>query len=110
MGFLDALKSLFGGGTKQDTGGYWLYVRCQRCGEVIKTRLDLGNSLSSADEGGYVLNKTLMGRQHCFQRIEVTLKFDEGRNLVEREIVHGEFISAEEYEAAQKGQATAKQS
>jgi hypothetical protein len=73
-------------------------VRCQRCGEVIKTRLDLHNSLSRADEGGYVVNKTLMGRQRCFQRIEVTLKFDEDRHLVEREIMRGEFISAEEYD------------
>jgi hypothetical protein len=99
MGFLDSLKSLFAGGG-QDTGGYWIYVRCRRCGEVIKTRLDLRSSLSERDEGGYMINKTLMGNQQCFQRIDVTLIFDESRRLVEREIIHGEFITAEAYEAA----------
>jgi len=102
MGFLDSLKSLFAGGGGQATGGYWLYTRCRRCGEVIKTRLDLRNSLSSADGGGYVVHKTLMGNQRCFERIEVTLTFDDNRRLLEREIMHGEFITAEEFEAAQK--------
>lgn len=100
MGFLDSLKSLFAGGGA-DTEGYWIYVRCRRCGEVIKTRLDLRSSLSAGDEGGYILRKTLMGGQLCFQRIEVTLHFDENRRLVDREIAHGEFITAEEFEAAQ---------
>ncbi|MBN1994264.1 MAG: hypothetical protein JW953_16320 [Anaerolineae bacterium] len=101
MSFLDSLKSLFAGGRGGDAGGYWLYVRCGRCGEVIKTRLDLRNSLSAGDQGGYVVNKTLMGNQLCFQRIEVTLYFDDNRRLVKREINHGEFITAEEYEAVQ---------
>ena len=101
MGFLDSLKSLFAGGGGADTEGYWVYVRCRRCGEVIKTRLDLRSSLSTSDEGGYVVNKTLLGNQLCFQRIEVTLHFDENRRLIEQEIMQGEFITAEEFEAAQ---------
>lgn len=101
MGFLDSLKSLFSGMGGQDRDGYWVYVRCRRCGEVIKTCLDLRNSLSIRDEGGFIVRKTLMGSQHCFQRIEVTLIFDNNRQLVEREIMHGDFITAEEFEAAQ---------
>jgi hypothetical protein len=101
MGFLDSLKALFtGGGSAQDTSGYWIYARCRRCGELIKTRLDLRNSLSSADEGGYMVNKTLMGQGHCFERIEVTLKFDDNRRLVGQDITRGEFITAAEFEAA----------
>ena len=106
MGFLDSLKSLFSGGNA-GSEGYWIYVRCRRCGEVIRTRLDLRSSLSLADEGGYVVNKTLMGNQLCFQRIEVTLHFDESRRLVDKEIAHGEFISKEEFEAAQSEDNTA---
>ena len=103
MGFLDSLKSIFtaGGG---DGDALWVYARCKRCGEVIKTRIDLRSSLSIADAGGYVVNKTLIGgSQLCFQRIEVTLHFNENRQLVDREITFGDFITAEEYEAAQPG-------
>ena len=79
-----------------------VYVKCDRCGEVIKTRIDLHNDLSLADGGGYVVNKTLIGSQLCFERIEVRLTFDERRQLVDREISRGEFITAEAYEAAQR--------
>lgn len=79
---------------------YWVYVRCKRCNEVIKTRIDLENSLSPTDSGDYVTRKTLVGNQRCFERIEVTLHFNRGRKLVDRDISNGEFISAEEYQAA----------
>jgi hypothetical protein len=105
MGFLDSLKSLLSGAGGQDRDGYWIYVRCRRCGEVIKTCLDLRSSLSIRDEGGFIVRKTLIGRQHCFQRIEVTLIFDDNRQLVEREIAHGDFITAEEFEATQDNSA-----
>ncbi len=100
MNFFDWLKSLF---TNGDTGesSYWIYARCRRCGEVIKTRLDLKNDLSERDEGGYVVYKTLMGNQRCFERLEVTLTFDEKRVLLDRTISRGEFITAEEYQTCQ---------
>lgn len=101
MGFLDSIKSLFGGDTNAPrTAEYWIYVRCRRCGEVIKTRLDLANNLSELDEGGYIAQKTLVGSGLCFQRIEVTLNFDDQRRLIDQSAVGGEFITAEEYEAA----------
>jgi hypothetical protein len=100
MGFLDSLKSLFSGGAGQSKDDYWVYVRCRRCGELIKTRVDLLNHLSARDEGGYLTQKTLVGNQLCFQRIEVTLIFDENRRLVDREATGGDFITAEEFEGA----------
>ena len=100
MGFLDSMKSLLSGGGEQNKTGYYVYVRCRRCGEVIKTRIDMRNDLSRLEEGGFRVNKTLVGSQRCFERIEVTLTFDENRKLVDREIVRGEFITPEEYEAA----------
>jgi hypothetical protein len=100
MGFLDSMKSLLGGGGEQDETGYWIYVRCGRCGEVIKTRIDLHNDLSPREEGGYMVSKTLVGSQRCFERVEATLIFDENRRLIDREITHGDFIAAEEFEAA----------
>lgn len=99
MGFLDSVKSLLGGGEKQDESGYWVYVRCKRCGEPIKTRIDLRNELSPRDEGGFITRKTMVGSQRCFERIEVTLTFDQDRRLVDRQIAGGDFITAEEFEA-----------
>lgn len=100
MGFLDFLKSVVAGGQPQDNA-YWVYVRCRRCGEVIKTRINLSNDLSLNDEGGFVVNKTLIGgSQLCFERVEVSFTFDSNRQLIDREISRGDFISAEEYQAA----------
>ena len=102
MGFLDSLKSLFTGGGGSDESGYWVYVRCRRCGEAIRTRIDLRNDLSPNDEEGYTVSKTLVGDRRCFERIEVTLTFDENRRLLGQEIQRGDFISAKEFEAAQR--------
>jgi hypothetical protein len=98
MGFLDIFKPLFSGSEAQDKYGYLVYVRCNRCGEPIKTRIDLRNDLSAGDEGGFVVHKTLVGKGLCFERIQVTLEFGERRNLISEEIEGGEFITAEEYE------------
>jgi len=100
MGFLDSMKSLLGGGGGQDKTGYYVYVRCHRCGETIKSRINMRNDLSHLEEGGFVVNKTLVGSQRCFERIEVTLTFDDNRKPVDREIVRGEFINSEEFEEA----------
>jgi len=99
MGFLDAIKSVFSGGGSDNA--HWVYVRCNRCGETIKTRIDLRNDLSRQDDGGYIVKKVLMGSQRCFERIDVTLTFDDQRRITDRQIQRGAFISAEEYQAAQ---------
>ncbi|GAB4526718.1 MAG: hypothetical protein Kow0063_01220 [Anaerolineae bacterium] len=101
MGLLDSIQSLFrGSGGQGDGNARWVYVRCGRCGEAIKTRIDLRNDLSRLEGGGFVVNKTLVGSQRCFERIQVTLTFDDNYKVVGREIVRGEFITAEEFEAA----------
>ena len=107
MGFLDSIKSIFSGGGGQGDSGYWVYVRCRRCKEVIKTRVDLNNALDPQDEGGYMMRKTLVGNQLCFQRIEVTLIFDDNRRLIGQETENGDIISAEAYEAALSESSTA---
>ena len=99
MGFLDSLKTMFSG--QESAKEYWVYVRCKRCGELIKTRIDLQNHLSQSNDGGYVVNKTLVGSQRCFERIEVSLYFNPKRELVDQHITRGEFVTAEEYRASQ---------
>jgi hypothetical protein len=80
---------------------YTVTVQCNRCGEIISAPVDLRNDLSLDDDEdasskNYICRKGLMGRQRCFQQIEVTLHFDPDRNLIAREATGGKFIEADE--------------
>ena len=101
MGFLDGLKSIFSGsgGNSVDDNSLWLYVRCRRCKEVIKFRVDLRNDLSEDDDDGYTANKTVVGSNLCFERLEVTLNFDSQRRLIDQHVSRGEFVPEEAYDA-----------
>ncbi|HSQ16828.1 MAG TPA: hypothetical protein VLM83_03950 [Anaerolineales bacterium] len=79
-----------------------IYVKCKRCGEKISGRVDLWNELSPDYEDGtmsYHCRKVLMGSGTCFQKIEVVLRFDANRRLVDQEVAGGEAIEQEEFEA-----------
>lgn len=73
-------------------------MRCLRCKEIIRARIDLRNDLSAeyaAGPGGdvtYFCHKTLMGEGHCFQRVEVELTFDSKHRVINREISGGQFV------------------
>jgi len=90
MGFL---KKLFGGGgTSAGADFYTFTVQCERCNEGIEGRVNLSNDLSLDDEGGYLVRKVLMGSGRCFQQIEVTLKFDSSRQLLDTQVSGGKLI------------------
>jgi hypothetical protein len=90
MGFL---KKLFGsGGTSSGSDFYTFNVSCDRCGETVEGKVNMANDLSLSDEGGYHVRKVLMGGGRCFQQIEVTLKFDTSRKLLEKQINGGKFF------------------
>ena len=78
-----------------------IYVRGHRCKENLSTRINLNNDLSEKDEGGYLARKILVGtgKNRCFERVEVILHFDERKNLIDREISGGVFITAEAFES-----------
>ena len=84
----------------RDPAGYIIEVKCDRCQEIVRTRINLYNDLSlvGSDEindavsASYVCNKTLMGSGHCFQRIQVKLLFDQNRKLVGKQIEEGTFL------------------
>jgi hypothetical protein len=86
----------------RDSGRY-IYppsVQCNRCVEIIATPVDLRNDLSADyDEvtraDSYVCRKVLMGRQHCFQQIEVVLRFDGARKLLERQVTGVKIVETE---------------
>lgn len=90
------LKNLFGGGPQKAEKRYYVFrVRCKRCGEVIEGRVDLDNDLSLEYEDNsslYFGRKVLMGNSHCFQQIEVEMKFTSSRTLIDQEIKGGTFV------------------
>jgi hypothetical protein len=100
MDFFKKLSSFLTPTSRGEADAYWINARCNRCGEVVRSRVNLNNDLSPEYDGevlSYVCRKVLIGganksgEQRCFQQIEVWLKFDAGRKLVEREIRGGSF-------------------
>jgi hypothetical protein len=101
MSFLKKIASALSPQGAGDGDALWIYVRCDKCGEALKTRLDLRNDLSpdySAGTTSYAARKVIIGSQRCFQPIEVKLAFDVQRRVSSQEISGGQFISREEYE------------
>jgi hypothetical protein len=103
MDFLKRMGRMFSSSGSKDQVEYWLYVRCVRCGENLKVRINMRNDLSiEYSEGGgkptYFTRKVVIGEQRCYQPIEVKLTFDEHRKLIDRQISGGTFV--EEGEAA----------
>jgi len=92
---MDLLSKLFGGKTKSTQDKYFIFnVRCKRCGEIIEGRVDVDNDLSveyENDSETFHCRKVLMGdgKNLCYQRIEVCLRFDSRRNLVEHTVESG---------------------
>jgi hypothetical protein len=106
MSFLKKVASALSPKGTDEGHALWVYVRCDKCGETIKTHLDLRHDLTpNYDAEGrvadYTVRKVLIGSQRCFEPIEVKLTFDAQRRVVSREISGGRFISREEYESAE---------
>ncbi|MEW6405421.1 MAG: hypothetical protein AB1649_26820 [Chloroflexota bacterium] len=92
MGFL---QKLFSGPARPSSNLYNFSVKCNRCGETIEGRINLANDLSADYEGDREIlhvRKVLMGGGRCFQQIEVQMKFDTNRQLIEKEIQGGKFV------------------
>lgn len=94
MGFL---KKLFAAAPSDSRNIYPLVVKCNRCGEIIEGQVNLANDLSAGDgeegdAGGYYCRKLLMGKRRCFQQIEVQLRFNKDRQMVDRQVVGGQFV------------------
>jgi hypothetical protein len=82
---------------------YDVYVRCKKCGEVLKAHINLRNDLSIhySEEGKsdhYFTRKTIMGSKGCYAPIEIELRFNLKRGLLDQTIRGGEFLTEEEYQ------------
>lgn len=99
------LKKLFGGGTGSSDSGMYLYVRCDKCQEPIRIRINPANDLSPVyesdgdDPTGYEVTKEIMGNK-CFNLMHGTWRFNRARKKLDGEVEGGAEISREEYEAA----------
>ena len=70
-------------------------VKCNRCGETITGHVNLNNDLSPDYEGErevYFARKVLIGEGKCFQQVEVELRFDANKQLLEKQIHGGRFV------------------
>jgi hypothetical protein len=101
MDIFKRLAGLFTSPTPASSRGtfHTVSVKCARCGEVVDGRINLNNDLSyEDDESGegaastMVVRKVLVGNARCFQPIEVVLRFDTNRRLLDRKVTGGTFV------------------
>jgi hypothetical protein len=96
MGFLGKLKKLFAVGTTT-APMLEVVVRCDRCGEVVRSQINLHHDLSLRDDDGgriYFCRKGLVGggSTRCFQEVIVEYTFDANRRVIDRRIEGGRFV------------------
>ena len=98
MKLIKRLVNLFAGSSPNSA--YWITVQCGRCGEVIQTRIDLNNDLSAEygedqRETTYYCRKVLIGKKGCYLPVEIELRFDAGRKLIDKQVKGGKFVDGE---------------
>jgi hypothetical protein len=110
MSILDKIFGRQSGGKKPETSpsdkwAVFYYVRCAKCGEVIRVRLDRRNDFEQQfDENGhdevagYRVHKEVMGSGNCFKMMALEIKFDRGYREIEKSVRGGEFVTRENYE------------
>jgi hypothetical protein len=107
MRFLDKLRALIS--PQPRTARLQVAVRCSRCGEVVRTQIDLHHDLSvDYGEAGtrYYCRKELVGSgaNRCFQRIAVVYVFGADRNVIDRQVDGGSFVD-QQYRESKDGHA-----
>ncbi len=103
MNLLRKFMQSFGGGGLGSGGdvGLYYYVRCDRCGEVIRVRINPLNDLSIDDTGkGLWAHKVIVG-QRCYNRIEADFTYDMNRKLNSSQATGGTFVDKQAFQADQ---------
>ena len=81
--------------SKSSSDGFFLDVRCNKCGEqfhlFINKSWDLMQNFGENGKVTYVLQKDIIG-VGCNNKIHVNMQFDSGKNMKSKKIEHGEFI------------------
>lgn len=95
---MNFLRTFFTPAKASASSGFLLMnVRCKKCGEVIEARINMNNDLSvdyddRGREIGYISRKGIIGSGRCYQPLEIDLRFDMNRKLIEKTIANGEFV------------------
>jgi hypothetical protein len=101
--FSRLLNSLKGKPPMGDDRYLTIYVWSNRCREPIAGRVDLMNELSLTDEGdgSYHVRKVIhsSGKNRCFDQVEVELRLDAKKRVVDQTVTGGRWLTAQEYEA-----------
>jgi hypothetical protein len=116
VGLLDSLKSMLGlggaAGAVADRGLY-RYVRCNRCQDVVRVRINMANDVSELsdepdEDGGsftpanpaarYAVTKGVVDSK-CFRPMRLTIYFDGRRNELESSVEGGEVVDQAAWEA-----------
>lgn len=93
---------LTGKSTTTNDVGYYYYVRCNRCGEVIRVRINPMNDLSAKDEGeGWFTRKVIVGKR-CYNRMEAEFNYDSKRKLIDSQVSGGTLVDKAAYEQDQE--------
>jgi hypothetical protein len=118
VGLVDALKSMLGlgGGAGQSVDrGLYRYVRCNRCQDVVRVRINMANEVSEIsdepDEDGdvrrpdnpaarYAVTKGVVDSK-CFRPMRLTVLFDGRRREIESSVEGGEVVDEAAWEAVQ---------
>ena len=105
MSLFDKISEYFRSSNAVDEDGYLIYVRCNRCNEPLRIRVNLRHDLSidydAPKDQSYFCRKILVGSSGCFERIEIELTFNHKKKLVTRDISGGTFINKEEFDAVE---------
>ena len=92
-----------------DDNALYYFVRCDKCAEVIRLRLDRRNDFEQLfDENGsdaivgYRVRKELMGSGNCFKMMQAEITFDRNHRESGKTIRGGTFVTQDEYDDSRK--------
>lgn len=103
MNLLKRLSKLLSGPSAPagDVGLYY-YVQCNRCGEVIRVRINPMNDLSANDDSSALFVRKVVVGTRCYNRIEVELTYNKDRKLIDSTVQGGKMVDEAAYEADQQ--------
>lgn len=101
MGLFRNLRARLAGALIREEHALFFYVHCDRCGEVIRVRVDRRWDLLQELDGGvtgYSLHKDVLGMR-CNQLIRMVVLFDRDHAITSQGVQGGRFVTQAEYEA-----------
>ncbi len=98
MGFIDFFKKILNGRKRDNL--LKIFLRDKKCGQKLKVLLrksyDIQRVYNDNEEAAFMINKVIVC-DNCFNKINISIKFDKKYNIISREITGGEYISESEF-------------